>query len=42
VTVEHLKDEEFFKAADDLTTGCFVFVLELPKGHIEALPMHRF
>ena len=43
VTLEHLKDEAFFKEVDDLTTGCFVFVLELPDSdHIEALPMHRF
>ena len=42
VTLEHLKDEAFFKEVDDLTTGCFVFVLELADGHIEALPMHRF
>lgn len=42
VTLEHLGDEDFFKAADNLTTGCFVFVLELPDGHIEAIPMHRF
>ena len=26
----------------DLTPGCFVFVVELPDGNIEALTMHRF
>ena len=25
-----------------ITVGCFVFVLELPDGNVEALTMHKF
>ena len=35
-------DEELTKQLDAITVGCFVFVLELPCGNVEALTMHKF
>ena len=35
-------DDNFKKEIEDLSTGCFVFVLELPGGDVEALSMHKF
>lgn len=30
------------KQLEDMTVGCFVFVLELPDGNVEAITMHKF
>ena len=39
-------DKEVFEQIDDLTSGCFVFVLDLPDQdgaqRVEALSMHKF
>jgi hypothetical protein len=35
-------DPELLKNMGDITVGCFVFVLELPDGNVEALTMHKF
>lgn len=37
---EHNK--EVLDQIDDLTVGCFVFVLELDDGNVEPLSMHKF
>jgi len=39
---ESIKDPEVREQVGDMTPGCFVFVIELPDGNIEALTMHRF
>jgi len=36
------EEPEVAKAVDELHPGCFVFVVELPDGNIEALAMHKF
>ena len=37
------KDEpDLTKQLENITVGCFVFVLELPDGNVEALTMHKF
>ena len=37
-----LAGEEFAKELDQMIAGCFVFVVELPNGDLEALAMHKF
>ena len=35
-------DDDFKQLIEDLTPGCFVFVVELANGDVEALSMHKF
>ena len=35
-------DDALWKQMEAITVGCFVFVLELPDGNVEALTMHKF
>ena len=42
VSMENFKDQHFYDQIDNLSTGCFIFVIEHYDGHIEALAMHRF
>lgn len=35
-------EKETLESIDALTPGCFVLVIELPEGNIEALAMHKF
>jgi hypothetical protein len=36
------KDDILLKEFEDLSMGCFVFVLDLDNGNVEALTMHKF
>lgn len=42
ISMERLEDQDFFNQVDALTTGCFVFIIELEDGNVEALSMHKF
>lgn len=35
-------DDALKKDLEEMLPGCFVFVLELPTGDVEALSMHKF
>lgn len=35
-------DDQYKKEIEEMIPGCFVFVLELPTGDVEALSMHKF
>jgi hypothetical protein len=35
-------DDTLQKQFEDMSMGCFVFVLDLDNGNVEALTMHKF